>query len=290
MPTDDLQRLTDSLPDPYLLFDTGGTVLAANRHARRILGIGADCGDLNLRDLVSNGSVQLKNWMRMWARSPDPLPARLKWKNVDRDRLEDMRCHAFLLEPASETEAAIMAIRCSTGRSMARQLLELNRKVDHQQRLLSKLMLGHEQPESAHERVIASLLSVGDAVITTDREGIVEYLNPVAEKLTGWTADRAIGMPISRVYRIINELTRRQRPDPVIQCLHYRRRVVGTVNHAMLNSRQGTNYFVEDSAAPVFGNTGEFLGVVLVFRDATDERLARRELEDEPSRAVSSNS
>jgi PAS domain S-box-containing protein len=124
----------------------------------------------------------------------------------------------------------------------------------------------------AKERWLTTTLnSVGDAVITTDTEGCVTFLNPVAERLTGWHRVEAMGQPLSKVFCIINEFDRQPVDDPVAKVLR-EKRVVGLANHTLLVSRTGTEYPIADSGAPIIDDQGVILGVVLVFHDQTVER------------------
>ena len=127
------------------------------------------------------------------------------------------------------------------------------------------------------ERALVTLHSIGDAVIATDAHGYIEYLNPVAEKLTGFELDEARGQALDRVFRIINEETRHAAEDPVARCLS-EGQIVGLANHTVLVSRSGTEHAIQDSAAPIRDPTGEVLGVVLVFSDVTEARRLSREI------------
>lgn len=125
------------------------------------------------------------------------------------------------------------------------------------------------------ERHSVTLKAIGDAVITTDAEGHVDLLNPVAEALTGWKADDAIGRPLSDVFRIVSEDTRKPANDPVARVLAHGR-VVGLANHTVLIARDGRERPISDSAAPIFREDGSILGVVLVFRDRSEARRVER--------------
>lgn len=122
-----------------------------------------------------------------------------------------------------------------------------------------------------------TLHSIGDAVITTDVQGCVDYLNPTAEVLTGWRIQEAKGRSISEVMPIIHEMTRTPIINPVEHVLRHQRRVE-LVNHAVLVNRFGEEYAIQDSAAPILGNDGTLLGVVLAFHDVTQTRLMERQL------------
>ncbi len=121
------------------------------------------------------------------------------------------------------------------------------------------------------EKALVTLHSIGDAVITTNAQGIVEFLNPVAETLTGWPRQEAEGLPLEEIFHILNEETREPAEDPVARCLRSGK-VVSLANHTILLSRSGNEFAIEDSAAPIVTDRGEVLGVVLVFKDVSEAR------------------
>ena len=116
-----------------------------------------------------------------------------------------------------------------------------------------------------------TLTSIGDAVIATDRHGVVTFLNPVAEKLTSHSLADASGKPIGLVFPIFNEQTGKQVSDPVEKVIEHGV-VVGLANHTVLQRSDGSLIPIDDSAAPIRNEKGELIGVVLVFRDVTAER------------------
>jgi PAS domain S-box-containing protein len=118
-----------------------------------------------------------------------------------------------------------------------------------------------------------TLRSIGDGVIATDRSGNVTFLNPVAEHLTGWALDEAMGKPLLEVFPIFHEETRVRAENPVQKVLR-EGVVVGLANHTVLRRRDGVETPIDDSAAPIRGSDGSLDGVVLVFRDASIEKLA----------------
>jgi diguanylate cyclase (GGDEF)-like protein/PAS domain S-box-containing protein len=121
-----------------------------------------------------------------------------------------------------------------------------------------------------------TLQSIGDAVITTDATGNVRSLNPIAEQLTGWTSEDARGRPLDNVFCIVSEINRRPLDNPLAPVFD-RGEIVGLANHTLLVARDGTEYAIEDSAAPIRMENGYLLGAVLVFRDVTHSRtLAHR--------------
>ncbi len=132
-----------------------------------------------------------------------------------------------------------------------------------------------------------TLASIGDAVITTDIQGRVTFLNPVAQTLTGWPQSEAAGQPLSSIFRIINEETRQPADNPVDQVLKLGQ-VVGLANHTALMRRDGTEVGIEDSAAPIRDADGKVAGAVMVFHDVSRRRQAERALRasEERLRAV----
>jgi len=131
--------------------------------------------------------------------------------------------------------------------------------------------------EAQKEWLRVTLTSIGDGVIVTDSEGRVVLMNHESEWLTGWTLPDALHRPLPEVFKIVNEETRAVVDNPVAKVL-VEKKTVGLANHTVLISRNGDEWPIEDSAAPILDAKGETLGVVLVFHDATSSRLAQRSL------------
>ncbi|MBF0508730.1 MAG: PAS domain S-box protein [Deltaproteobacteria bacterium] len=123
------------------------------------------------------------------------------------------------------------------------------------------------------KRLAVTLNSIGDGVIGTDLAGNVTVLNRVAENMTGWTEEESIGRPLTQVFHIVNEITREVCEDPVSKVLKSCR-IITLANHTVLIGKNGKEMIIADSAAPILDENGVLLGVVLVFRDTTDRKLA----------------
>jgi PAS domain S-box-containing protein len=135
----------------------------------------------------------------------------------------------------------------------------------------------------SERRYATTLASIGDGVVATDAQGIITFLNPVAEGLTGWSHAEAVGQPFTEVFAIVNQFTRLPAENPVERVIR-EGTVVGLANHTVLVSRDGRETPIDDCAAPISDDTGGFSGVVLVFRDVTEKYEAeatRTRLEEE---------
>lgn len=137
----------------------------------------------------------------------------------------------------------------------------------------SKMVRDLREQKRSEERFKVTLASVGDAVISTDVQGRIMFMNPMAERMTGWTSEAATGRPLEQVFHIVNEASRMPVDSPTTKALRDGV-VVGLANHTVLISRDGTERPIDDSAAPIRTPAGEIRGVVLVFRDVTERRRA----------------
>jgi len=127
------------------------------------------------------------------------------------------------------------------------------------------------------ERAQVTLQSIGDAVVTTDAQGNVDYLNPVAEQLTGWECREARGLPIETLIKLTDETTGESVQNPVLRCLQ-EGRVVALAGNVVIAARDGSSVAIQDSAAPIQDRNGQIVGAVMVFHDVSQERQLHRKL------------
>jgi PAS domain S-box-containing protein len=141
---------------------------------------------------------------------------------------------------------------------------------------LERERAARDEAERGRKLWTTTLSSIGDAVIATDVEARITFMNPIAEELTGWTLADARGRPLGEVFSIVNEETRRKVESPVARVLR-EGAIVGLANHTVLVRRDGTDLPIDDSAAPIRDDDGKLFGVVMVFRDVSrDKREAAR--------------
>ncbi|MDP3437825.1 MAG: PAS domain S-box protein [Bacteroidales bacterium] len=170
--------------------------------------------------------------------------------------------------------------------SMNVQYMYFNGKISGTEgvvRDISERKQAEEDLRKSEENLAITLNSIGDAVISTDIKGFIVQMNPVAEKLCGWRLQDALGKPLCEVFKIINAESRQFIEDPVRRVLE-KGEIVGLANHTVLISRDGTEYQISDSAAPIKNKKGEITGVVLVFSDVTEKYESERALKESEER------
>lgn len=144
---------------------------------------------------------------------------------------------------------------------------------------IAERKLAEEGLRQNREWLRVTLSSIGDAVVAADTEGRVTFLNPVAEVITGWELEEAIGTPVRNVFRTIDEETRLPGEDIVGRVLR-EGCIVNLANHTALVSLDGREIPIEDSAAPIWDSAGNLIGIVLVFHDVTEKRKAQEALRE----------
>lgn len=166
--------------------------------------------------------------------------------------------------------------------TVSKQVLEKSeeRLKETNQELLREVNVRRRAEEALageKERLAVTLSSIGEGVISADSEGVIVLMNPASERLTGWKAAEAIGQNISRVFTTIEETTRKRCTDPV-ETVIKAGATIDSVDQKILVTRQGAERIVADSAAPIYENDGTLLGVVIAFRDMTENRKLEKEL------------
>ena len=183
----------------------------------------------------------------------------------------------------AEPRVPILILTSAENSAVARQAIQLGAQ-DHLlkshldahwlPRILRSVIERRTDEQAASvvtDRAQTTLNSIGDAVLSTDLAGNVTYLNPVAEDMTGWTDAAATGHSVVEVFRIVDGITREAAPNPLQQAIQ-EDKPVGLTANCVLVRRDGTEYAIEDSAAPIRDAAGKTSGAVIVFRDVTAAR------------------
>ncbi len=163
----------------------------------------------------------------------------------------------------------------------ARTQIEAERRhlIEIQEETNKQLQKANVTLRESEEKLAVTLNSIGDAVIATDALARVTLLNPLAEKLTGWTVAEAAGRPVDEIFNIINKETRQPATIPVMETLAHGT-ILGLANHTVLIARDGSECDIADSCAPIRDRDDLVIGAVLVFRDVTAEYAAQQALRD----------
>lgn len=168
----------------------------------------------------------------------------------------------------------------------AKQLAEKGAAVVHLQRKMKELENTNKLLHEHEELLSITLQSIGDGVISTDVNGLIANMNPMAEHLCGVKLENVLGKPLTEIFKIISAESREIVENPIKKVLQTGQ-IAGLANHTILISNDGKEYQIADSAAPIIDKNGKITGVVLVFSDVTDKYMAEAELrESERSKSV----
>jgi PAS domain S-box-containing protein len=254
-----LAAIVDSSDDAILSKNLDGIILSCNAAAERIFGYRAS-------ELIGRPVTTLIPPERIT--EEDEILARIR-RGVRIDHFETVRVAKD--GTRLDVSLTISPIRDASGTIIGAS--KIARDITERKRAAAALA-------AQQEWFRVTLASIGDGVIASNADGIVTYLNPVAEKLTGWSVRDAAGKPLTEVFDIIDEKTRTRMHNPAELVIRHGK-IVGLANHTVLISKNGTESPIADSAAPILDDHGRILGVVLVFRDVLEERLAQEALAEQ---------
>lgn len=264
------------LPEPLLLLDSTGQILAVNAAQTTLLGLSHDVlVGKPLAAFVTGEPDKVMEYLQLCTRSRTLVLGSLTFQTHDGDPVV-CRCEGAVVRPWSKDAAALVLLRLRAKASASQHFLLLNQKIDELSREIRERKRAEVEVFHQREQLRVTLASIGDGVIVTDVQGQISFMNPVAELLTGWKQAEAIGQPLAAVFQIINEHTREPSENPVIQVLQ-EGVIVGLANHTLLIAKDGTERAIADSGAPIRDERGTLLGVVLVFRDVTEEHRSQQQ-------------
>ncbi|MFZ5476167.1 MAG: hybrid sensor histidine kinase/response regulator [Myxococcota bacterium] len=265
----EFKEWAELLPEPCALARSDGRVVAVNEAASAR---GLRPGSLFAWAHPDDAPL-LQDLLRRASRARTLLPGRVRTAD---GRTVAIRCG--LIRREAGPAPAWLLLRLAD--EPASRFVELTRRVEALQKEVSRRKAVEAALAAERERLAVTLGSIGDAVMAVDTRARIVLVNPVAEQLTGWSAAEAVGRPIDEIFRIYNERTGAKAPDPVDRVLRTGV-IVGLANHTVLESRGGERRSIADSAAPIRGADGATFGVVLVFRDVSQQQR----IEDELARA-----
>lgn len=251
------ENIYATVPSGLLVFGKEAKVLSANKSFCELF-------DLKQQQIVGQSIDDVLQLIGISQKCKDAVAAREPFRNLEcvspDNAKEKMTLNLTLSEIHNAAEEVLLVIEDITERRIAEETIKKSEVLFR-----------------------TTLYSIGDAVITTNEHGIVQRLNPVAEHLTGWKEFDAQGKSIEEVFNIINEEIRNKVENPVQKVLR-EGIIVGLANHTLLISKDGIEAPIADSGAPIKNETGDIVGVVLVFRDQTEEREKQKALEHSNAR------
>ena len=247
-----LAAIISSSADAIIAKDLNGTITSCNASAERIFGYKeAELVGQPIHVLLPAERYAEENMILSKVRAGERIE-NLETVRVAKDgRKVDI---SLAVSPIHDASGAVIGVA------------KVARDITEQKRLARELAAQQE-----YFRV--TLGSIGDGVIASDENGLVTFMNPTAEALTGWLAGQGLGHPLTEVFHVVNEKTRQPVENPADLVMRSGQ-IVGLGNHTVLVHRDGTERPIADSAAPIRGTNGKTVGAVLVFRDVTDQRRA----------------
>src|SRR5437762_2414728 len=255
------RQMLDAAPDAMVVVDQAGSVVALNREAERLFGwTDAEVRGEPSSRLITQRFQQVYEALGVSdAESPESRPKRAPVRIFARRRDGSEFPVEIPRSPLGPSEDALFLVA----------MRDLTEWRDVQESLFRQ-----------KEQAIVALASIADAVITTDVAGAITYLNPTAERLTGWRTTEALGQPVDTVLTLVSDATRQPIENVPARCLR-EGRPVDLADGVLLVRPDGTDVPIGDSAAPLRDRHGTTIGVVLVFRDVTERRRAARKLSHE---------
>jgi PAS domain S-box-containing protein len=248
-----LAAIIDSSDDAIISKSLEGIITSWNKGAEKVFGY-------NAQEVIGS-PISILVPPERGSEEPDILARLRRGERIDhfetvRVRKDGRRIHVSLtISPVLDERGQIIG-----ASKIARDITD---RVEAQAQTLRE-----------RERLQVMLSSIGDGVIVADPQGFIEFLNPVAESLTGWSVGEAKGKPLDLVFCIVNEATRQRADNPATRSLR-EGVIVGLANHTVLIGRNGSEIAIDDTAAPVRDEAGNVSGAILVFRDVSGPRAVQ---------------
>jgi len=268
MPIRELLRATDFFLEPMVLVSTDGTIETPNQSLAEQLELPAESlPGRRLDTLAAASAAAIQEYLRACAQSVRAVEGSLLLRR--RAETIALQARGIAYPPNAAPNASHVLLQLMTQKTEQPARRAASRSA-HESENWSEI----EQSLRRQSQILeVTLASIGDAVLVTDSQGRITFANSVATNLTGWPLEDAKGRLLTEIFPIVNEHTRQPVENPVLKVLQTGA-IVGLANHTVLLSRTGREIPIDDSAAPIRLADGTLFGVVLIFRDITEQRQA----------------
>lgn len=276
MSVEHYQRIIVLLSEPSLILTGNGRLLALNEPASQLLApeLPEDDDSVLLPSYITSSATAWLDYLRKCCRSRHPVIGAVELRTPG--GIRRFTAKGAVLEPRVGDQDAIIMVRLFPQGVTSARFQMLKHRIDELNTEIARRQRAEYDMRMQKRWLEVTLTSIGDAVITTDGENRVRFMNPVAEAMCEWPLEEAVGRPLQEVFVVINEYTREPVENPAEEALR-EGRVVALANHSVLIARNGTEFSIEDTAAPI-SMDDEVQGAILVFHDVSGRRILENQL------------
>jgi PAS domain S-box-containing protein len=270
-------RFAELFPEPMLLVSSAGHLCASNAAARKGLFPALPLTPESLiLEFVEDAPQKVSDYLRACARSAQPLPGLFTFPVRDGES-QQYRCLGSAFRSRDAHQRPLVVLRLTLKDGTTSRFVALNQQIEQLRTEIARRVSAERLLQEQRELLQVTLTSIGDAVIATDVEGRITFMNPIAEAHTGYDQAECLGLELDEVFVIRNEQTGAAAENPVRKVLRTGG-IVGLANHTVLVRRDGGVLPIDDSAAPICDGAGKMFGVILVFHEVSESRKLQYEL------------
>ena len=277
MNAEQFREFADHLPEPVLLLEGSGRILAANRSFTGRYPVSP--GKM-FADVVASPAHYVEGYLKNCRRSGSLVLGAVDLLDSD-GALVAHRCEGALLARASDTAPAQVFVRLLPKEATVKQFDALNRRIKDLGAEIQRRGHAERTLSEREEWLRVTLSSIAEGVIVTDTRSIIRSMNPAAETLTGWGEADAIGRPLEEIFQVVDVATRAEVESPIAQALR-REQAHWSFDELLLISRSDkvNERPINHSSSPIRNHRGEIIGATLIFRDVSERRKAQRRIAD----------
>jgi len=273
----EFSRFANLFPEPILLVSSSGHLCAANAGAQRALLQDAELtSERRILGFVDDDEQKVLDYLRACSRSAEPLPGLLTFRTASAVPVA-YRCLGSAFQSRDDQQRPLIVLRLAPKDASSNRFVGLNQQIEQLRREVRRRLEAEQTAREQRELLQVTLASIGDAVVATDTEGRVTFMNAVAEAHMGCKRADSLGLPLDEIFVIGNELTGERLENPVLKVLRTGR-TVAFPNHTVLVRADGAQLPIDDAVAPIRDERGRMLGAVLVFREISESRKLQHEL------------